>query len=453
VWQVRGVIDASGLTGLSCPSVSLCVGIDGVGNVLVSGNPSRGPSAWRKEPVDQGGALVGVSCPSVELCVAVDDAGDVVTSQDLQGGRGAWTVTRVDSAGGTAAVSCSSASLCVAVDRAGDAIVSTNPSGGPAAWAVNHIDNQLYYECFHYGTPPCQPALVGVSCPSVSLCVAVDDAGFALGSTEPTSAGPWASFGDWGGDYFGVSCASALLCVGTCPLGVDLGGGGGCNGTTGSYYSTSVVTWDPSSSPSQPTGTGYTTISSSAAGPGGVWCRKGPLCFAADNAGTLAASNQPTGGWTMVYRGRAPIGGVSCPTLSSCFAVDGNGNVLIGRPPLTSRQLGMLLRGHLAPAEHQLRIRTILRHDGYAFPFRAPSPGQLSISWLYSPGANRTPVLIGSAEKAMRSTLAATISVKLNHGGRRLLHTAHRLRLTERATFTPVGGAGVTSVTSFVLTP
>jgi hypothetical protein len=59
----------------------------------------------------------------VHLGVAiVDSNGDVATSTDPLGGSTSWTVTSVDAAGGVNDVSCPTVSLCVAVDGSGDVV-------------------------------------------------------------------------------------------------------------------------------------------------------------------------------------------------------------------------------------------------------------------------------------------------------------------------------------------
>jgi hypothetical protein len=75
-------------------------------------------------------------------------------------------------------ISCPAVSLCVAVDRTANAITSTSPTGGAGAWNVANIDQAPY-----------SPGLTGVSCPATSLCVAtVSDlsGGNVLTSTNPT---------------------------------------------------------------------------------------------------------------------------------------------------------------------------------------------------------------------------------------------------------------------------
>ncbi|MEA2589962.1 MAG: hypothetical protein QOH66_2889 [Actinomycetota bacterium] len=51
-----------------------------------------------------------------------------------------WTSAQVAS-GYLYAVSCPGVSLCVAVDQLGDVVTSTSPLGGPAAWTVTPLSS------------------------------------------------------------------------------------------------------------------------------------------------------------------------------------------------------------------------------------------------------------------------------------------------------------------------
>jgi hypothetical protein len=55
--------------------------MDGSGKVVTSSNPTGGASAWTLTnlDVDAFNYLSGVSCPSISVCVAVDRSGNVVT--------------------------------------------------------------------------------------------------------------------------------------------------------------------------------------------------------------------------------------------------------------------------------------------------------------------------------------------------------------------------------------
>lgn len=153
--------------------------------------------------VASGRTLTGVSCPSASLCVAVDEGGDVWTN--TSGGSGTWIPTETGSEHHFKAVSCASTSLCVAVDEAGDkageAFVSTHPTGGAGAWPGHLVDAER---------------LTAVSCVSASLCVAVDAAGDALASDNPASgASSWTLTPIDSTEIKGISCASSGLCVAT----------------------------------------------------------------------------------------------------------------------------------------------------------------------------------------------------------------------------------------------
>ncbi len=129
------------ITGVSCPSTSLCIAVDSVGDMLVSTDPTGGTAAWARA-ASVANTLADVSCPSTELCVAIG-GGSIATSTDPTGGASTWTVTKVlpDSSeyrGGSqlATVSCALVSLCVVTDERGDVLTLTDPTGGAGAWTT-----------------------------------------------------------------------------------------------------------------------------------------------------------------------------------------------------------------------------------------------------------------------------------------------------------------------------
>jgi hypothetical protein len=308
-WSVPVMVDhqpsSDGYFSVSCPSVSLCVAVDGAGNVVTSTNPSGGAGAWTVSHVDGSNALGGVSCPSVSLCVADDGAGNVVTSTNPTGGASAWTVSHVDNSNGLGGVSCPSALLCVAVDGAGNVVTSTNPTGGAGAWTVSRVERDT---------------LDGVSCASVSLCVAVDILGDVVTSTDPTGgasawivtpvegAQPISTIS--GNPLLGVSCPLASLCVA-----VDRAGN-------------ALTSTDPTGGASAWSGTYVNDFLQ------GVSCPSASLCVVVGAGGVVASSTDPTGGastWTVSnVDGNNIFTGVSCASASLCVAVDWDGNVVVG---------------------------------------------------------------------------------------------------------------------------
>jgi hypothetical protein len=160
------------LEGVSCPSKSLCVVVDFSGDIWSTTDPTGGRKPWREVanvPTPLSG-LYSISCASVSLCVTGNDLGSIVATTNPTAGREAWPTFTVDppvaspGPGNTiTAISCKLPSLCVAVDSAGHAVTSTNPTGGVNAWQVQEADDTI--------------RLAGVSCPSTKLCAAVDSAG------------------------------------------------------------------------------------------------------------------------------------------------------------------------------------------------------------------------------------------------------------------------------------
>jgi hypothetical protein len=130
-----------------------------------------------------------------------------VTSSNPAQPQATWSVARIErpdpDPSYLTAVSCPSATMCVAVDASGRAIASRRPTRGSAAWTVTEIDGSK--------------SLRGISCPDRRLCVAVDDDGDVIASTNPS-----AKRSGWTITHIpatqhltGVSCATPRLCVAT----------------------------------------------------------------------------------------------------------------------------------------------------------------------------------------------------------------------------------------------
>ena len=159
------------LRAMSCsPTGGLCVGAGGV--AIGSADAGHGPGAhwFNFGRISQWGELQGVSCPTDRYCQAVDDRGQVIplVNQSATGSQFPLVTdglpAQVDGSNVIHAVSCPSLTLCVAVDNAGNALTSTNPSQG--AWGSTPVD--AGHELF------------GVSCPTTLVCLAVDDNGSVL---------------------------------------------------------------------------------------------------------------------------------------------------------------------------------------------------------------------------------------------------------------------------------
>jgi hypothetical protein len=216
-----------------------------------------------------------------------------------------WSAVKVDGVGLTG-VSCASSTLCVAVDKAGDAFLSTNPTAGAGAtWSPHEIDG---------GTP-----LTGVSCATNALCVAVDGQGRVLIGTNPAAGAGWSRVENAGTPALtGVSCASTALCVA-----VDQAGEAfvSTNPTAGAGAGWSRATID----------SGHALSS--------VSCASTVLCVAVDNAGRALVSHEPAGAPSTWHPNPIDLSpdlvSVSCAPAPAglCVAVDSEGDALASGNP------------------------------------------------------------------------------------------------------------------------
>jgi hypothetical protein len=320
--QVEG-LGYNQVNGMSCPSSNLCVAVDEVGNVLTSSNPTGGARAWKVTHVDGPpncdffrvpcANLTSLSCPTVKLCVAGDERGNMLTSTNPGGGAAAWKVTHVAgvSVNFLGRVSCPTIRLCVAGDGGGNVVTSTNPTGGAAAWKVTHV----YGSKCAPANPHC--ALMNVSCPSTSLCVAGAERGNVVTSTNPAGgAAAWKVTRVPGAnDLSPVSCPSISLCV--------------LMDVTGNVVSSS----NPTGGPAAWT---VTQVDGPEDYPSSVSCPDIRLCVVVDESGNVLTSTNPTGGagaWTVTNVDSDRLVDVVCPTSGFCVADDVAGNVITSTNP------------------------------------------------------------------------------------------------------------------------
>jgi hypothetical protein len=465
-WAAPFTIDHAainaGIGPLSCPSASLCVAIASE-HLVSSTRPAAGASAWKDIAVSNAGAAVDmldVSCPSTALCVAIDHAGDVVTSTDPGAASPTWTVSHVDSntvgaytADSLLAVDCPTTSLCVATDAVGDVVTSTDPAGGPTAWTVSHIDNNASYECAKEGA--CDPPEIwAISCASATSCVALDDDGGVLSSSDPVGGpGAWRGGNDGGGGLPPSESLAVLACPSTslCVAAQD-------------YLNEVFAATSPTNFPVVGVPLGDADSAS-----GGVWCASASLCFyaAATASGVervdLYVATNPTGpdsAWRLSDSRVNGIDSVSCPTIKLCFAGDGGegaGGVLVGRPAPTADQIRTSIRRQLTPRGADSRIGSVRRHHGYRDTVRAPEAGELEISWYPPVTMGRAPhrhtvaKLIAEGAAQFDAQRTESVPINLNAAGRQLLKAKSRVLLTTRGRFTPIGGSVVATTATATL--
>jgi hypothetical protein len=349
-WTVRllppkqlegGSANQAVLSGVSCPSVSLCVAVGALDTVAFSQTPTGEADRWHvgyptyDEPKqscleEEGvppascsfprGSLDAVSCPTEGLCVAVGYEGSVYVSNDPAGSAGSWSVTDLNEPGSAkhlTAVSCPSVSLCVAVSggyggAAGSVLTSIDPASG--RWQAARLGGA--------------PDLRGVSCATPSLCVAVAKDGRIFVSANPTGgATAWRETGSpTPRDLLAVSCVDALLCAA---------------GDAGGNVLTST---DPMG------GGGFTeTDADGSVQITGFTCPATQRCVAVTNNADVLTSIDPTGGpssWTLENlvpfevdkTGANPfvnnaLFGASCASTSLCALVGANSRIFTATEP------------------------------------------------------------------------------------------------------------------------
>jgi hypothetical protein len=219
--------------------------------------------------------------------------------------------------GGISAVSCPSNRLCVAVDQGGDVLISTQPDGGRWERPVR-VDRSA--------------ALTGISCSSTSFCAAVDADGNLLTSTRPTGGARYWSHparidsaeapGGGVAGLTGISCPTKHFCVA-----VD----GGAKGDV-------VTSTNPDG------GARFWTVTPIASGPlSGISCPTTSLCVASGEQHYVSSS--PTRGASAWRATGGPAGGgtlsaIDCPKLRLCVGV-GYGNSSVALADATNRPMSL----------------------------------------------------------------------------------------------------------------
>jgi hypothetical protein len=229
-------------------------------------------------------------------------------------------------------ISCPSASLCVAVGELDRVVSSTNPTGGSGAWSQVEPLGEAESDCHSSWNPPCRDprnrTIRSVSCPSASFCVAVTGEGYVYSSTRPTGSGD-----DWQvADVDGDGRDTHLLGI-SCPT-ASL-----CVAVSGERYTSGKVL--TSTNP----GGGAPAWNEAQLDPTldlrGVSCGTPTLCVAVAEQGRMLVSTNPTGGpsaWREIGTPGGPgdLQGISCTAAVLCVAGNAGGNLLTSTNPLAA---------------------------------------------------------------------------------------------------------------------
>ncbi len=188
----------SSLTGISCTSNTSCIAVgsyhDGSGHQFGLAEGWNGSSWAILAAPAAASSLSAISCTSATACMAVGSAAAGPVAESWNGA--AWTPQEI-AAGptGLVAVRCTSATACTPVGSDGSGPAAERWDG--TSWALQPV--------------PANGALAGLSCPTVTDCVAVG-AGDTIDQWNGTTwsaqtAAPAAA------SLSGVSCTSASACT------------------------------------------------------------------------------------------------------------------------------------------------------------------------------------------------------------------------------------------------
>lgn len=170
-------VDASSgqyFNGLSCPSSTRCVAVDGSAANELTFNPKAPGAAQAPSPLGTHG-FAGVSCPSVSQCAAMDNSSNEVTFNP--GSPAGATAHLIDTVSYASAISCPTVSRCVVGDESGNE-VTFNPNAPPASPHAVKVDN----------APGSNNTIDVMACPATAQCTAFDENGGEV-TFDPASTG------------------------------------------------------------------------------------------------------------------------------------------------------------------------------------------------------------------------------------------------------------------------
>jgi hypothetical protein len=199
-----GMVEPKGLVSVSCPTTSLCVAVGGP-DVAFSNDPAAGSSSWTVvRDVDQDIfwecgkypdtpqlcyqlSLAGVSCPSSSSCLALDGQNGGVHSVD-PGSAGGWP--SVQGGNYNPPFDCPSTSLCIescspSVDVGFDTCSTGDNNDDAQIVSLNPSTPQRAH--FHTVAPS---ALTSLWC-SLPSCYGASDTGELVGSSDPGDRHAW----------------------------------------------------------------------------------------------------------------------------------------------------------------------------------------------------------------------------------------------------------------------
>lgn len=316
--------DGGGFDSVACAPAAattkslFCIAGDVRGDVFATAHPAQGASQWLRRYIDPKTAITGISCPSATLCVAVDAAGRVLHSADPLGSTTTWskpvTVDNATLTGGGAAgfssIDCPTTTFCIAVDNAanGQIAYTTNPTGPASAWTLTTVGSGVLLD--------------SVSCATVTMCVIAGTNAYY--ATDPTGgATAWkatAALSSSSSVIASLACNTVKLCVGVGYGNSGVGLSVGSSAPTTTTWSQGLIGSDPPAQNAQ-------VVDS-------VACPERNFCVAVDGGSNAYTSLTPVrGAWSLARplkkNSQSTVSQVACNS-TICVEVDNRGTVTYG---------------------------------------------------------------------------------------------------------------------------
>jgi hypothetical protein len=296
------------ITAMTCPNTHRCAAADSAGDVLTTSHPREGMRAWLAHDVQAGG-LYTLACPSVKLCLADYGYTGIQTTTNLFGPAPKWrhAVIAAGSNQSVGNITCAGVSFCLALsspETGGGFFVSSSPSANRFAWKF---------------VKPQFSEISNMACPSPKLCVGASYGRIVYSRTPAGSASSWKSFqiGLKPQVIVAISCPSITFCAA-----VD---------QAGNVYS--------SRNPAKGPGAWRQTDINGQLALSSIACSSSSVCVASDGTGTLFTSSNPGGGaWHAFTLKAGEAFGLYCPTPQLCLALGAGGDLANSSKPGTGKR-------------------------------------------------------------------------------------------------------------------
>jgi hypothetical protein len=464
-WNTTNIEDgiSTGLTGVSCPSASLCVATDSVGDAIVGQPATTTPPGNTRLPTISGTASQGQMLTETNGSWSNSPTSFGYQWEDCDSSGNACSAIT----GATAQTYTLAAADVGSTIRVVEAASNAAGAGSPASSVHTAVVLPL---------PPSSTGGPGISGTVTQGQTLTETHG--AWSNSPTSFGyQWEdcdSSGNACSAITGATAQSYVLAAGdvghTLRVQETASNAGGSSSPATSSQSGVIqalpVGPAPATAPvdqSAPTITGTATVGSVLSASTGTWSGTTPISYAYQwqrcNPGCATIAGATGASYTLAA---ADLGAqvrvlvtASNSTGSAAAASASSATVTAITPAApTPAQIKTLLLKEITPTGKAATIAALLKAGGDTTPCKALSAGTAVVDWYYVPAgahiakAKPKAQLLASGRLTFTSAGTGKLKIRLTAAGKNLLKgekSGHGklLKLTSKATFTPVGHAAI----------